>query len=115
MYRAFYNIIRAGEYVDSDDSISITLLEVFEELLPKIKEDKEYLGLIDSKDTTLQFMYEAESDQFWTEIPNPEKNGSYGRNIEYEDMHEFLRDLPEVFPTEGFGGFKFQPWAASDA
>jgi hypothetical protein len=65
MYQAFYNIIRMGDEVPSNAPVSIELADVYSEIFPLMKEDREFFGLIDSKGTTLQAMYHSEEGNYW--------------------------------------------------
>ena len=63
-YLAFYNIIRLGDPVREDSAVVVSEEQVTDSLIPFIKEDREYLGLKDSQGTTLQMLYDADSDYF---------------------------------------------------
>ena len=81
MYRAFYNIIRLDQEVTSQDASEVELADVYSKMLPLMKEDREFFGLIDSQGTTLQAMYDEDADQYWFEVPRPDLQGSFGASL----------------------------------
>ena len=110
MYRAFYNIIRLGEEVTSQDAREVELADAYSKIFPSMKEDREFFGLIDSQGTTLQAMYDEDADQYWFEIPRPDLQGSFGSSLSFDDAMDLIKSLDGLFPKDGFEGFKFQAW-----
>jgi hypothetical protein len=73
-----------GDEVSADAPVSMKLADVYSELFPLMKEDREFFGLVDSKGTTLQAMYHSQEGNYWFEVPRPD--------------------------LEGFSGFEFNSW-----
>ncbi|MGI9235255.1 MAG: hypothetical protein ACR2RD_16605 [Woeseiaceae bacterium] len=110
MYRAYYNIIRLKEEVTSQDAREVELADVYSNIFPLMKEDREYFGLIDSQGTVLQAMYDEDEDQYWFEVPRPDLKGSFGSNLSFDAAMDLIKSLDGLFPKEGFEGFEFQAW-----
>lgn len=111
-YLAFYDIVRLGDPVEADNAIPVSVKEIQDSLFPLIKENREYLGLIDSDETTLQMLYDADADSFWIEVPRPDLQGAFGAQLDYDAVESLLKSLPPKFPLEGFEGFAFASWTA---
>ncbi|MDE0754170.1 MAG: hypothetical protein OSB26_05915 [Woeseiaceae bacterium] len=109
-YLGFYNSSQAGEPIDSDSPIEIEGDEFFERLLPTLKEDGEFLGVIDSGGTVLQVAYLSDEDEYWIETPRPDLGGSFGAKFDFDASKALLNSLEAVFPEEGFESFQFQSW-----
>lgn len=109
-YHVFYNLVRLEEPIEADDPLSATSQEVMNTLFPLLKDEGEYLGLTDSRGTTLQMIVTGD-EQYWVEVPNPEVNGSFGTRMDWDEVRELLRSLPAFFPTMGFDGFEFVEWS----
>lgn len=109
-YRIFFDAVRLDEPLEAANAIPTAASEIVEEYFPLIKEDREYLGIIDDNGTTLQIMYSSEEDRYWVEVPCPAERGSYGTFLEFEEVYGLLRRLPPSFPVKGFPGFTFQAW-----
>lgn len=109
-YLGFYNSARAGEPVDSDSPIEIDGDDFFERLLPSLKEDGEFLGVIDSEGTVLQVAYLSDEDEYWIETPRPDLGGSFGAKLDFDGAKSLLDSLGAVFPLDGYDSFQFQPW-----
>ena len=110
MYGLFYDIIRMGEAVPASVPASIDLADVYSEIFPLLKEEGEYLGLIDPQGTTLQVMYHADEDRYWFEVPRPDLKGSFGAYLSWDSAHDLIKSLAGNFPKEGYPGFQFNSW-----
>ncbi len=111
-YRVFYNIIRLGS-IAADDAVEMELADVYSEVFPLLKEDREFVGLFDAGDRTLQAMYDEENDEYWFEIPRPDLEGSYAKILSFDSAVDLIKALGGTFPDDGFEGFEFQPWRSS--
>jgi len=109
-YLGFYNSLEAGEPIDSDNPIEVEADAFFEKLLPSLKEDGEFLGVIDSEGTVLQVAYLSDEDEYWIETPRPDLGGSFGAKFDFDAAKALLNSLESVFPPEGFESFQFQSW-----
>ena len=110
MYRVFYNIIRLGEEITAEDAREVELADVYSNIFPLMKEDREFFGLIDSQGTTLQAMYDASADSYWFEVPRPDLRGSFGANLSFDDAVDLIKSLDGLFSRKGGEGFDFQAW-----
>ena len=109
MYRTFYNIVRVGYPVEPEKAVELDTMTIVDELLSRLKEEREYLGLIDDAGTTLQMMYDGDL-KYWVEVPCPEKGGSYGKYFDISSARELLLGLSGRFPKDGYAGFEFKSW-----
>lgn len=109
-YRVFYSAVRLGD-ISAENAIDMELADVYSEVLPVLKEHREYFGLVDSDGTTLQVMYDEEKDQYWFEVPRPDLGGSFGVSLSFDAALDLIKSLDDPFPPEGFEGFEFQSWS----
>ncbi|WP_455207451.1 hypothetical protein [Kaarinaea lacus] len=110
MYQAFYNIIRKGVEVPAEAPVSMELADIYSEVFPLMKEDREFFGIIDSKGTTLQAMYHEEEDNYWFEVPRPDLKGSFGNYLTFDEATDLIKSIIGDIPIEGYSGFDFNPW-----
>lgn len=110
MYRVFYNVIRLSEEVAAQDARGMVLADVYTDIFPLVKEDKEFLGLIDAEGTVLQAMYDESAGHYWMEVPRPDLQGSFGINLSFGEAINLIKSLDGLFPCDGFEGFEFQAW-----
>ena len=96
--------------VPSDSAVPMDIAEVYSELFPLLKEDGEFIGVVDEAGTTLQMMYQSEDDLYWFEVPCPEKAGAYGMALIFDEAADFLRSLDGLIPREGYPNFSFSSW-----
>jgi hypothetical protein len=114
MYRIFYTFYAndgsVAKSVDQRFPVILELAEVFSEIAGKLVHDNDFFGLIDDRNTTLQFMYEATADRYWCEIPWPSLQGSYGTRLGFDEFIDLLKSLPATFSLEAFPSFVFEKW-----
>ncbi len=108
-YRVFYSAVRLGE-VRPCEAVEMDLSEVYSSVFPLLKEDREFFGLIDSNGTTLQSMYDSNSDHYWFEIPRTDLGGSFGADLSFDAAVDLLKSIKNLLPLKGFDGFEFQSW-----
>ena len=99
-----------GDEVLSKSTVSIQIADVYTELFPRMKDDREFFGLVDSKGTTLQAMYYAEDDLYWFEVPRPDLEGAFGAYLTFDDAADLIKSISGDFPLEGYPGFEFNLW-----
>ena len=109
MYRAFYSMCRLGD-VPAEQAHAVELAEVYSDIFPRMKEHREFFGLIDAHGSVLQAMYDGDADRYWFEVPRPDKQGSYGANLSFDAAMDLLKSLDGPIPEKGFEGFEFQAW-----
>lgn len=80
------------------------------ELFARLEADGDFFGLIDTDDETFQVAYDADSDRYWTEIPDVERRGSHGANFTFDEMVEMMKTLPDRFRPSAFPKLRFSPW-----
>lgn len=110
MYEVFFDAVRLDGPISAEHPIPATRREIVEDYFPLIKEHREFLGVIDTTETTLQLMYDADEGKYWVEVPTPIQQGSYGAWLEYGEAYALLSELPPVFSLDEFPAFAFQPW-----
>ena len=111
-YLVFHDIVRLPHSVPAENAVEMTREIVLNEILPLLKEDGEFFGLIDSNRTTLQVLYTSNDDQeYWVEIPSPSLGGSFGAHFDWNQVNDLFGSLAETFPQDGFAEFDFHPWS----
>lgn len=109
-YHIFYDAVRLDEPIEAANAITAAASEIVEDYFPLIKEDGEYLGIIDANGTTLQLMYSAEEGRYWVEVPCPGEKGSYGTFLDFEEIRGMLMTLSPTIPVKGLPEFTFKGW-----
>jgi len=109
-YRVFYLFERSGESVSSASAIEMSARTIREQLLPRLQSEDDYLGIIDSRDNTLQILCEPKHSRYWVELPMDAAKASYGRHMTMEELAELIRQLPATFDTNAIPGLVYRPW-----
>lgn len=107
-YTVFYEFEDAGGSVAPEKGLRLDSAYVLRELMGRLRNDGDFLGLIDDQDTTLQFLYDAGSYAYWAEIPVIAEKGSYGAWLTFDGVVELIRGLPGRFEVSAFPQFRFQ-------
>ena len=107
-YTAFYEFADTGESVTAEEGRRVDGAYVLRELLGRLRNDADFLGLIDDRDTTLQLLYDAGSNTYWAEIPVVAEKGSYGAWLSFHGVVALIQGLPSRFEVPAFPGFSFQ-------
>ncbi|MEJ2612227.1 MAG: hypothetical protein P8179_19715 [Candidatus Thiodiazotropha sp.] len=110
MHKVFYHITRMPKDVPAESAVLIDIAEVYSELFPLLKKDGEFLGIIDEAGTTLQMMYHENDDTYWTEVPCPERDGSYGKLLSFDEAEDLIKSLNGCIQKSGYDGFSFSSW-----
>ena len=109
-YRVFYLFDRSGESVSSASAVEMSAKAICEQLLPRLQTEDDYLGLIDTRETILQILYEPADGRFWLELPIDAAKASYGRHLGLDELRELILSLPETFDRESIPGLEYRPW-----
>ncbi len=109
-YRVFYLFERTGEALSSTRAIEMAAKSIWEQLVPRLQTEDDYLGLLDARDTVLQILYEPAQRRYWVELPIDAAKASYGRYLALEELESFLLALPEVFDQGSIPGLEYRPW-----
>ena len=96
--------------VPADSAVPMDIADVYSELFPLLKEEGEFLGVVDEAGTTMQMMYQADDDLYWSEVPSPERRGAYGKSLTFDEAADLLKSLGGAIPPEGYPGFSFASW-----
>lgn len=109
-YRVYYLFDRSGEAISSASAVEMSAKAICEQLLPRLQSEDDYLGIIDSRENTLQILCEPESQRYWVELPIDAAKASYGRYLGIDELKALMMALPEVFDREAIPGLEYRPW-----
>lgn len=105
----FYCIDSYLEEVPSSDPIRMTLDVPSQDFLPNMNVVGDFFGVLDETGCVLQARYEGD-DNFWIEIPQPSRGGSFGFFRSRDQSVELFRDLPIQFREALESDMEFQHW-----
>jgi len=109
-YKSFYHFYEDEKEQDPENPIQINHNDIKSQLLDSLKHDGDFFGLVDENNNTLQVIYDSDEDTYWVEIPVPEKKGSYGIVLFYDELIKLLEILPPLFDPKSFPDFEFGKW-----
>jgi hypothetical protein len=95
-FPVFYTSYSTGESVADESPVNMLASEIVQTIPQVLRARSDFFGVIDSQDTTLQFM-RGGGNRVWMEIPDPQKQGSYGRHLTMEMVLELMAQLPKSF------------------
>jgi hypothetical protein len=109
-YRVFYCVHQKKECVSPEHPASMSLDEAVSLMRTAGNEKDAFLGLVDSKNVTLQF-YTRQPHRIWVEIPAPEKKGSFGALMTEEKALTVIRNLSGDLELQKAAlGLRFEAW-----
>jgi len=108
-YQAFHYFLNNSAQ-DPENPQPVKTDDICKDLLDNLKQDGDYFGLVDENDASLQVFFDADEQNYWVEIPVPEKQGSFGAILTYDELSALLKKLPGCFKPELFPDFEFNPW-----
>jgi len=92
----YYCIYQDDECVEGSNPKKLVRSDVLQIVERVLIGEKNFIGFEDEQSTILQF-YVNEIGDVWVEIPAPEKQGAYGKNISNEEMKLIVKDLEEPY------------------
>ncbi len=108
IYKLFFTDY-AGKEVPSEhpkDAAKGQIIELMQEIL---NSPDNFLGIVDQKEQTLQFM--VNDDQtILVDIPMPEMKGSYQKNVDLEGAVRLVKKLGNIIQLELIEGLVFEKW-----
>jgi len=108
-YIVFYDFA-AGPSVSSDDNKRMTHADIYV-MIGDLTNDEDFLGMVDARGSVLQMIYNAPDDTYSIEIPHPDRQGSSGMTLGFDDLVDLMKTLPREFSVAAFPGFEFHLWA----
>lgn len=90
--KVFYTVYQTQDSVKSSHPARIPKHKVTQLLKDVSLGKKNFIGFVDDDNTTIQFYVDA-IGKIWVEIPFPNKQGSYGKHITTDEMHEIVSTL----------------------
>ena len=92
--KVFYCAYQIDDCVETPSPITKVIIE---DLLPIIANgEKNFIGFVDSNDTTFQF-YVDDVNKILVEIPVTKEKGSYSKHINEEEFYKLISTLKEPF------------------
>lgn len=108
-FRVFYLINRSGESVSSTSAVEMSARTICEQMLDRLQSEDDYLGIIDTGDTTLQVLTEP-GGRYYVEVPIDAAKASYGRYVDRSELEQLVRTLPARFSEKTIPGLTYRPW-----
>lgn len=112
-YHVFYSFQESREEQLDDEALEMDVASAIK-LLDKMTTDGDFLGFIDSENNTLQILYDEDNGVYWTEIPEPAKQGSHGTVFTREELEKTLKGLKPQFKVGDYPMFEFEEWDLED-
>jgi len=109
-FRVFYLINRTKDCVSSARAIEMSVKDICEQMLDRLRSADDYLGIVDAQERVLQILPEPESGRFYVEIPIDAAKASYGRHVDRVELESLLRNLPAEFDERSIPGLSYKPW-----
>ncbi len=109
-YQVFYTSYSLQQSVSSSSPRLLDVDQLKALILRIIKEEDDFLGVIDSEDRVIQFMRSA-GDNFLVEIPDFEAKNSLQRQLSREETLELIARLPASLRALDLSPFDLVAWA----
>ena len=112
-YKVFYLNYKNNEEISSSSPQKMTKENILKKIEMLNEHNDNFFGIIDSNDVTLQFRATPES-KIWAEIPIPKEKGSYGAEIEYQEVVTILKELDGSIDKNNYSNFEFDSWGKTN-
>jgi hypothetical protein len=109
-YQVFYTSYSLQESVSSSSPRLLDADQLKTLSLRILKEEEDFLGVIDNEDRVIQFMRSA-TDDFLVEIPDLEAKNSLQRHLSTEETLELIARLPSILGNLDLSPFDLVAWA----
>ena len=109
-YQVFYTSYSLQESVSSSSPRLLDADQLKMLSLRILKEEDDFLGVIDNEDRVIQFMRSA-ADDFLVEIPDFDARNSLQRHLSTEETLELIARLPGILRNLDLSPFDLVAWA----
>lgn len=109
-YQVFYTSYSLQQSVSSSSPRLLDADQLKTLSLRILKEEDDFLGVIDNEDRVIQFMRSA-ADDFRVEIPDVDARNSLQRHLSTEETLELIARLPTSLRDLDLSPFNLVAWA----
>ena len=109
-YQVFYTSYSLQQSVSSSSPRLLDGDQLKALILNILKEEDDFLGVIDNEDRVIQFMRSA-ADNFLVEIPSFDAKNSLQRHLSTEETLELIARLPTSLRDLDLSPFNLVAWA----
>lgn len=109
-FKVFYSLYRTDREVSADHPVEMSEADIYSEMLGGLEQDGDFFGLKDDEETTLQVMYNGDDDSYWIEIPRPDRGGSFGCALSFDEITDVFKSLPARFSETMIPRMAFESW-----
>ena len=108
-YKVFFADYCEGKILESGNARVATREEILHSMDCVLHMSDNFLGIIDSRGTTLQFM--VNKDRTVTvDVPDVSKQGSYSKVCSLSDCLDLVRQIPADISATDIDGLTFNSW-----
>jgi hypothetical protein len=107
-YRIFYHCDETGGHVPSDQAVAYELDTIIDMSMQILREDGDFLGIIDAADACVQFM-SLGGGKIEIDIPDRQRKGSFKKQIHENEIEFVVRNVASLFSSTRTG-FVFEAW-----
>lgn len=107
----FYSNPIKKHNVSSESPVALCKEQAIEILYETVGDEPGcFFGVINKAGITIQFYLNDYEDNIWSEMPFPEKGGSYGTILSFDEVEDIVRNLKGDFNLSEFPNFEFEAW-----
>ena len=108
-FKFFYTDYSTDKSVRSDEAVSETVDKVIEHMKAMLKDEDNFIGLIDENNQMLQFMVEGDG-AICVDVPMHDRKGSLTKSADLNEAIEIVLGLKGQIIWEEIDGLEFKPW-----
>lgn len=108
-FKFFYTDYSTDKSVRSDEAVSETVDNVIEHMKAMLKEEDNFIGLIDENNLMIQFMVEDDGS-ICIDVPMHDRKGSLAKNADLNEAIDVVLSLKDEIVWEEIDGLEFKPW-----
>lgn len=108
-FKFFYTDYSTEKSVRSDEAVSETVDNVIGHMKAMLKEEDNFIGLIDENNLMIQFMVEGDGS-ICIDVPMHDRKGSLTKNADLNEAIDVVLSLKGEIVWEEIDGLEFKPW-----
>ena len=107
--KLFFTDYNEDNHIRSDEAKPANLAQIIECLKIRLKDEDNFVGLIDGNDVMLQFMVE-EGGQLSVDVPINDRKGSFTKAADLKGCIEIVESLGRTIAVDNIDGLEFKAW-----
>ena len=109
-FLVFYCFVGSGEEVSSSSPERVDRDDIVQDLIPRLRDADDYIGILDANETLLQLSYQPGQGRYLLELPVLDERASWACELSLYELCECVGGLHEAFVLEDLPELERRAW-----